>query len=123
MGGTREADLRSWLTEFLDAHRGVRLGRLFGHTAAYAGRGVFAYVMEDGLVVKLPVDIARRERARGATPHGDRPGKEAWMAYRPRTAADARRLWPILELAARHVAGRQGESTDSSRSRRPADIA
>jgi len=106
MGETRgrETDVRSWFTEFLDAHRGVRLGRLFGHPAAYAGRRVFAYLMEDGIIVKLPVDVARRERSRGAAPHTDASGKDAWMTYRPRTVEDARRLWPILELAARNAA-------------------
>lgn len=104
MGGTRESDLRSWLTEFLDAHRGLRLGRLFGRPAMYAGRRVFAYLTEDGIIVKLPVDVARRERSRGAVPHTPTPGKDAWMTYRLRTADEARRLWPILELAARNVA-------------------
>lgn len=106
MGETRgrETAVRSWFTEFLNAHRGVRPGRLFGRPAAYAGRRVFAYLMEDGIIVKLPVDVARRERARGVEPHTATPGKDAWMTYRPRTADDARRLWPILELAARNAA-------------------
>jgi hypothetical protein len=62
-------------------------------------------VEEDGIIVKLPVDLVRREIARGARPH-QRQGRvlRSWVLYRPRTIVDARRLWPILELAARNAA-------------------
>ena len=33
----------------------------------------------------------------------------SWIMYRPRTAAAARRLTPILEVAARNIAERQVE--------------
>ena len=96
---------RSILTEFADSHRGVRLGRLFGQPAVYAGRRMFACLQEGGIIVKLPVDVVRREIARGAEPH-ERKGRvlRSWVMYRPRTDVDARRLWPILELAARNAA-------------------
>jgi hypothetical protein len=93
------------LSDFTDGHRGVRLGRLFGQPAVYAGRRLFACVMENGIIVKLPVDVVRREIARGAEPH-QRRGRvlRSWVVYRPRTIVEARRLWPILELAARNAA-------------------
>jgi hypothetical protein len=96
-------DLRGFLTEFVDAHRGVRLGHLFGRPAMFAGRRMFASVEEGGIIVKLPVDVARREIGRGAHARSG-PGKRSWVLYRPRTVVEARRLWPILELAARDAA-------------------
>jgi len=62
-------------------------------------------VKENGIIVKLPVDIVRREIAHGAEPH-ERQGRvlRSWVMYRPRTIIDARRLWPVLELAARNAA-------------------
>jgi hypothetical protein len=94
-----------FLSDFVSAHRGLRLGRLFGRPAAFAGRRVFACVMEDALIVKLPIDLARREIAHGARLH-IRDGRimRAWVSYRPRTSVAAQRLWPILEMAVRHAA-------------------
>jgi len=101
----RSADLRSALIEFAASHRGVRLGHLFGQPAMYAGRRMFASVREDGIIVKLPVDLVRGEIARGAAPH-TRRGRVVrdWVTYRPRTVVEARRLWPMLEVAARNAA-------------------
>jgi hypothetical protein len=100
--------MRSLLAEFGDAHRGVRVGQLFGVPAAYAGRRLFASLADDGIVVRLPRELARREIAGGATPHTRGGAKadrtSAWVMYRPRTLVEARRLWPILEAAARCAA-------------------
>jgi hypothetical protein len=99
------ADLKPFLEEFVEQHRGVRLGVMFGLPAAYAGRRLFACLMEDGIIVRLPPDIARREIRKGAKPYSQRtrPGG-SWIMYRPRTVVDARRLSPMLEIAARTVA-------------------
>ena len=79
---------------------------MFGLPAAYAGRKMFVCLIADGLIVKLPERLAKQEVGRGnATPFArrGRPSK-AWIKYVPRSARDAHRLAPILELAARHVA-------------------
>ena len=117
------ADLQQFLAGFIEAHRGVRRGVMFGVPAAYAGRRMFACVLEDGLIIRLPPDVAARElKGRGTRFDGPRalarPGTARtsrhgplgpWVMYRPRTAAEARRLTPLLEVAARHVAERQAE--------------
>jgi hypothetical protein len=126
------ADLRAFLTEFTDRHRGVRPGQMFGLPAGYVGRRLFVCVIEDGIIIRLPSDIARREikgrgepfsrdgkaaSARIDTLRASRAGRGAtrtrpwgsWVMYRPRTIVEARRLVPLLELAARHVAERQVE--------------
>ena len=102
------AILQSFLTEFIDQHAGVRPGRMFGRPGAYAGRRLFAALVEDGIIVRLPEEVARREIAAGAAPFSRR-GRVmgSWVKYRPHTLAEARRLAPILELSARHVAERQ----------------
>ena len=118
------ADLQQLLAGFIEAHRGVRRGVMFGVPAAYAGRRMFACVLEDGLIIRLPPEVAARElKGRGTrfhgpralarpgtTPRTSRPGPVGiWVMYRPRRVADARRLTPLLEFAARHVAERQAE--------------
>jgi hypothetical protein len=102
------SDLKTFLTEFAEQHRGIRLGKMFGLPAGYAGRRLFACVMEDGLIVRLPDDAAKRELRGRAVPFSRR-GKVmgTWVMYRPRTLADARRLVPVLETAARHIAQAQ----------------
>jgi hypothetical protein len=101
--------IRALLTEFVDAHRGARLGSLFGMPAAYAGRRLFAHATDEGLVVRLPLTLARQEIARGAVAH--KRGRRSssgdtlwWVLYRAPTSIEARRLWPILEAAARTAA-------------------
>lgn len=99
-------DLQPFLAEFIDHHRGLRIGRMFGLPAGYAGRRMFVCLIEDGLIVRLPETIARSEvRAGRALPYvrSGHPSK-SWIKYTPRTARDAGRLAPILERAARHVA-------------------
>jgi hypothetical protein len=112
------ADLQRFLAEFIEAHRGVRRGTMFGVPAGYAGRRLFVCVIEDGIIVRLPQDVAARElTGRGTRFNG--PGAKTtrassplgtWVMYRPRTGTDARRLTPLLELAARNVAERQAET-------------
>jgi hypothetical protein len=48
------ADLQPFLAEFIEHHRGLRMGRMFGLPAGYAGRKMFVCLIEDGLIVKLP---------------------------------------------------------------------
>lgn len=100
------ADLQPFLAEFIEHHRGLRIGRMFGLPAGYAGRRMFVCLIEDGFIVKLPPSLANDEvRAGKALPfvrHG-RPSR-LWVKYKPRTAREASRLAPILEMAARHVA-------------------
>ena len=115
------SELRPFLEEFVATHRGARLGKMFGLTALHAGRRLFACLMEDGLIVRLPTEIALREIRNGAKPFstsltrpsearsGRTASKARWMMYRPRSIVAARRLVPLLELAAREVARRQAE--------------
>ena len=81
---------------------------MFGLPAGYVGRRLFACLMEDGIIVRLPDEIARREiRGRGR-PYGKRSrAMGSWVMYHPRNRADARWLTPVLEMAARHAAERQ----------------
>ena len=106
-------DLQPFLEEFVAQHKGVRLGKMFGLPAVYVGRRLFACLIEDGVIVRLPDAVAKRELKAGARPFNERqrPGKPmgAWILYEPRTAAAARRLTPVLEIAAQHVARRQTE--------------
>jgi hypothetical protein len=106
------ADLRPFLDEFADQHSGIRLGRMFGLPAIYAGRRLVACLIEDGIIVRLPADVARQAIRKHAEPFSRKgQGKPlgSWVLYRPRTIVAARRLSPILEIAARHVAIRQAE--------------
>jgi hypothetical protein len=105
-------ELLPFLEEFAARHRGVRLGKMFGLPAVYAGRRLFACLIEDGVIVRLPEDVAKRELKGGGKPFSRRrPGKPmgSWVLYEPRSAAAARRLTPVLEIAARNVARRQTE--------------
>lgn len=83
---------------------------MFGWPAGYVGRRLFACVMRDGVIVRLPAEVERRElRGRGRRfVRGGKPIR-SWVIYRPRTASDARRLGPVLELAVSYVAERQAE--------------
>ena len=117
------ADLQQFLTEFVGDHRGIRLGRMFGLPAGYVGRRLFACVVEDGVIVRLPDDLARRElRGRGKPFSPDLSGRSrstsrarskgwSWVMYRPKNVADARRLTPVFEAAAQHVAQSQMHHT------------
>lgn len=104
-------DLQGFLAEFINEHRGLRLGKMFGLPAGYVGRRLFTCVIEDGIIVRLPDDIARRELKRGARPYSRRGGRAmgSWIMYSPRSASAARKLAPILEVAARNIAERQVE--------------
>jgi hypothetical protein len=104
-------ELAAFLDEFAEQHRGVRRGKMFGLPAIYAGRRLVTCLMEDGIAVRLPEDVARREigekKARPLTSRGHEMGR--WVIYRPRTAVAARKLARVLETAVRHVAERQTE--------------
>jgi hypothetical protein len=103
-------ELTVFLDEFAEQHRGVRRGKMFGLPAIYVGRRLVTCLMEDGVAVRLPEDLARREirekKARFAT-RGHAMGR--WVIYRPRTAVAARKLTAIIETAVRHIAERQTE--------------
>ena len=117
------ADLQPFLVEFIEHHRGLRIGRMFGLPAGYAGRRLFVCLMEDGLIVKLPEGVAKDEVRSGQAvrdsgfgirdsspesrvPNPARAGRASgvWVKYKPRTVREANRLSPILEVAARYVA-------------------
>jgi hypothetical protein len=107
------AELQAFLTEFVEHHRGVRLGQMFGLPAIYVGRRLVTCLMEEGIIVRLPLEIARQEieaRRGKRYSHGTRASAN-WVMYTPRTAVDARRLTPAIERAARHMAERQVEET------------
>lgn len=105
------SDLEPFLREFADQHRGVRSGVMFGRPAIYVGPRLVSCLMDDGVIVRLPDDIAKKEiKARGE-PFSQRLGRAlgSWVMYRPKTVAAARRLAPILETAIDHIARRQVE--------------
>jgi len=100
------ADLQPFLADFIEQHRGLRAGRMFGLPAGYAGRKMFVCLIEEGFIVMLPERVAKDEvrtgKAKAFVQRG-RPSKK-WIKYSPRTAREAGRLAPILEVAARYVA-------------------
>lgn len=104
-------ELTAFLDEFAEQHRGVRRGKMFGLPAIYVGRRLVTCLMEDGIVVRLPQDLADREirerEGKPLTSRGRAMGQ--WVAYRPRTAVAARRLTSLIENAVRHIAERQTE--------------
>jgi hypothetical protein len=107
------SDLQAFLTEFAEEHRGVRLGKMFGLPAIYVGRRLVTCLMEDGVIVRLPNDLAKQEiQSKRGKPYSRR-GHEmgTWVMYKPRTKADARRLAPTIERAIRRIAERQVEET------------
>jgi hypothetical protein len=100
------ADLQPFLAEFIEHHRGLRAGRMFGLPAGYAGRKMFVCLIEEGFIVKLPEGVAKDEVRAGKAKtfvRRGRPSKQ-WIKYSPRNAREAGRLAPILEVAARYVA-------------------
>jgi hypothetical protein len=104
-------ELTAFLDEFAERHRGIRRGKMFGLPAVYVGRKLVTCLMEDGIAIRLPLDVAAREiregRGKPMTSRGREMGR--WVTYRPRTAAAARKLTPLIEVAVRHIAERQTE--------------
>jgi hypothetical protein len=113
-------ELTAFIDEFAELHRGVRLGKMFGLPAIYVGRRLVTCLIEDGIIVRLPEDLARSQvRARKGKPFSGRiKAKGTWVLYTPRTAVAARALTPIVEQAARDVAERQTEEITGIRLRR-----
>jgi hypothetical protein len=105
------SELRAFLSEFAEAHRGVRLGQMFGLPAIYVGRRLVTCLIEDGIIVRLPVELARQEvKSKRGKPYSARPrAAGSWVMYTPRTAAAARKLTPTIERAVRHQAEHQVE--------------
>jgi hypothetical protein len=108
-------DLERALAEFVESHKGLRMGWAFGLPAAFAGRRMFACVVEDGLACRLPTDAARRELRAGAKPfsliiQGTRQGfaktraRSGWVYYRPARGVLNRQISMALEEGARLAA-------------------
>ena len=113
-------ELTAFLDEFAEQHRGVRRGKMFGLPAIYVGRRLVTCLMEDGIIVRLPEDILRREiRSKRGTRYS-RGGQDSrnWVMYRPRTAVAARALAPVIEAAVRDSAERQTEEITGIRLKR-----
>jgi hypothetical protein len=114
--------LTVFLDEFAEQHRGVRRGQMFGLPAIYVGRRLVTCLIEDGIIVRLPEDVASREiqsrRGRRYSPAGGPSGR--WVMYRPRTAVAARSLGRVIELAVRDIAERQTEELTGIRLNRKA---
>ena len=114
------AELTAFLDEFAEHHRGVRRGKMFGLPAIYVGRRLVTCLMEDGIIVRLPEEIARHEiRERRGKPFSRR-GREmgSWVMYRPRTTAGARALTAVVEAGVRSLAERQTEEITGIRLKR-----
>ena len=106
------SELRPFLDEFTEHHRGVRPGQMFGLPAIYVGRRLVACLIEEGVIVRLPDAAARREvRAKRAVSYSFR-GKPlgTWVMYTPRSARAARALTPVVEEAVKHMAERVTEN-------------
>lgn len=110
-------DLRAALEGFVATHRGLRMGKVFGSPAGFAGRRVFARFSDDGLQLRLPAharELTEREptaAARGprgakGSAHGPkgRPPRAAGWTTVTSGSPLAARLEILLEQAARHVA-------------------
>lgn len=113
------SELQSFLDEFAREHRGVRLGKMFGLPAIYVGRKLVTCVIEEGLIIRLPTELAREEiRAKRGKPFSRR-GRDtgSWVLYAPKNATAARTLTPLIERAARHIAERQTEEITGIRKR------
>jgi hypothetical protein len=105
------SELVTFLTEFADEHRGVRLGKMFGLPAIYVGRRLVTCLIEDGIIVRLPNEVARNEiKSKRGKPYSRR-GREtgSWVMYTPKSSIAARALTPTIEKAAREIAERQVE--------------
>ena len=96
----RQRDLHAFLREFVETHRGLRAGMMFGLPAAFAGRRVFARVVKTGIAYRVPADLVRGPASRRSR----KMGRTNWVTCRPRTRASLERLIPLLERSARHVA-------------------
>lgn len=89
----------------------MRLGKMFGLPAIYVGRRLVSCLIEDGIVVRLPTELAKAEiQSKRGKPYSRRGrATGTWVLYTPRDATHARRLTPTVERAARHIAERQVE--------------
>jgi hypothetical protein len=98
-------DLEHVLQTFVADHRGLRTGRMFGLPGAFAGRKLFACVVQDGLTVKLPGTARSAALDRGATPRAPMGRRmREWVLFRTESAPVASSVLPFLEVAARHAA-------------------
>jgi hypothetical protein len=106
----RDRELVDLFATFVAQHRGLRLGKMFGAPAIYAGRKLSACLMDDGVVMKLPPSLGERARALGGRPWAPKAGPtkgrtmNGWVIVVPTSTADANRLLPLLEAAALHAA-------------------
>lgn len=101
-------DLRAALEAFVATHRGLRVGRVFGAPAGFAGRRVFARLSDAGLQLRLPrsvrdAKLSGASARRAAPPGAKRPVSSEWVTVGPSSQA-AQRLEILLEQAARYVA-------------------
>ena len=95
-----------FLSEFVDHHPGLRLGKAFGMPAAFAGRLIFACAYRGEIACRLsrddlPPDLKRR--ARPFRPRGR--DSRTWVVLSPNTAAGRRDAARLLEMAAARTAG------------------
>lgn len=93
-------DLRAALEAFVATHRGLRVGRVFGAPAGFAGRRVFARLSDTGLQLRLPPSVREAQKS---GPSARRAVSSDWITVTPDSKA-AQRLEILLEQAARYVA-------------------
>lgn len=81
-------DSRAFLIDFVTAHPGTHMGRLFGEPAAFAGRRPFARLSPRGLQYRAAV-----------RPVGRRQPGHTWVPARPTTGPGYLQLARRLERA------------------------
>lgn len=105
MSASDRRHLEALLSEFVAAHRGLRMGRLFGRPAAYAGRRVFAQIVDGGVAVKLPRAAEEAAVRVGLARSAPRVRRQAgWTTLAAAQPATVAKLGSFLEIAARHAA-------------------
>lgn len=87
-------DSHAFLRDFIAAHRGTRMGRLFGVPAAFVGRRPFARLSGRGIEYRV----------------GPAGSKNGWVLARPRIRPEYLRLAHQLELAIQRTVGPRTEN-------------
>ena len=99
------------LDDLLLGYPQVRSGKMFGFPAYYAGQKLCICLYEQGVVIKLPEQSARKmlEDDRNVVPFqpmGKAKMRE-WIQINQSSSEDLRQYMPIFEESIRHVLAQQ----------------